>query len=318
MYYMPMRLGDPTVTYPGGVGRSPGYFDCTKRLSNPSRADIEKAIGEIREWLLINSEDPEFVSVQINLMFAGHGYAESNNESGIVIRDGELSCKQLALKILSAIPLWKDVSSPSRLDMYLDCCHSGAVARDILMAIVSEQDDFPDEYAAKSRLGLGRVYCACLDDESSLELSSLGHGLFTYAFLNEFSRKAPAGSETTKLALRDVGWYSDLQQHPFLFDYTNKEGPNHLTLMYPSAGLTEDTVAATKIFQAGYTTAIEKLIHTAQRKNGEIVLNPLAIVVEALHYIRDEYLDTETRIMKNPQSRNEFVRSEYYHRNKFW
>ena len=318
MYYMPMRIGDPTVVYTDGVGRSPGYFDFTKRLNNPSAADVKHAICEIRKWISVNSEDPEFKSVQFNFTFAGHGYGGIAGESGIVISDGEFSCAQIGQLLLDAIPPVDEISSPFRLDMYLDCCHSGAIARDVLAAVMDEQELNPTAYASKSKLGLGKVFCACLDDESSLEVSEVKHGLFSFGFLNEFSRLAPEDPVGLNLALRDVGWYSEMQQHPFLFDNTIEAGPNHFSLMYPSAKLLDNGAFVKTAFESAYAKATQEIIAETQPRNGEIVLNPLAIVVRALHFVRETYQDIEKQIFRNPTSRQIFKRTEYYDREKLW
>jgi hypothetical protein len=69
-----MRIGHPGIIFPCKAGRTPGYFDFTKKLNNPTVADIDDAMAELRRWITVNSEDPEFTSIQINFMFAGHGY----------------------------------------------------------------------------------------------------------------------------------------------------------------------------------------------------------------------------------------------------
>jgi hypothetical protein len=314
-YYMPMRLGHPGLIYHAKVGRSPGYFDITKRLCNPGIVDIKNTINELRQWISVNSTDPEFKSVQINIMFAGHGYSDSEGESGIVIADGPLSSKNLGAMILDIIPEWDEPSSPSRLDMYLDCCHSAAVARDLLEEVMSIQELQPAAFASKSRLGFGKFFCSCMDDESSLELTELRHGLFSFAFLNEFSRRPPDGADDINIALRDIGWFSEMQQHPFLVDFTEKE--QRFSLMFPSAKLGEpDDFAA--LTEHALSNAFQHIVNEKSPVNGKIVVSPFTMIVRALHELRAAFLDREVAIFNNPSSRKFFSRDEFFSREKMW
>lgn len=170
-YYRPTRLGDPQIVFPLGVGRSPGFFDKTIRLDNPSRKDLNAVVGALRDWIRANQSDPEYQSVQLNFMFAGHGYLDRSSEtSGIVIADGEFPASALA-EVLASILAGSEADGEfPRIDLFLDCCHSGGIARDLAKALLESQRE--ETFVHR----IGRVYCSCLDDESSFELPKIHHG----------------------------------------------------------------------------------------------------------------------------------------------
>ncbi len=317
-YYTPMRLGDPHVIFEHKVGRTAGYFDVTKMLKNPTVKEIENAIDEIRQWVSVNSHDPEFRSIQINFMFAGHGYND-DGKSGIVISDGCLSSQNIATLLLKAIPEWEDRSSPSRLDLFLDCCHSGAIARDVSAEVATQQDSNPSQFENKSRLGFGRFYCACLDDENSFEYPALKHGLFSFAFLNEFSRKTPDNVANENIALRDVGWYSEMRQHPFLVDFLrpNTDSGLSFNLMFPSAKLL-NTRRFRKRAAALMNEAVAELVSEHKAKSSSEFIEPLDIFLRTGHRYRSACIAREKEICQDPSSREIFTRGETYEREGIW
>ena len=313
-YYTPTRIGDPGLVFPDRVGRSPGYFDHTEMLENPTTEQVDLAIARLREWITVNSTDPEFVSVQINFMFAGHGYANPNGDSGIVISDGPLSSATLGEKILGIVPAAATPGSPNRLDLYLDCCHSGAIAKDLCHTVSSKQERMPEAY--KSKLGFGKVYCSCLDDEISLEVSKLGHGLFSFAFLHEFSRKIPEGAAEANIGLRDVGWYSNRQQHPFLVTFIRSHASSnteaslkHFQFMFPSLRLLSES-RLIELSSEAWNRAMKDTIASTKPVNGEYILNPVGLVVSACRLLRDSCLAKEEEIRKRPSIRKAFSRTE--------
>lgn len=318
-YYKPMRIGDPRLIYPYKVGRSAGYFDHTERLDNPTEWQIDSAVDTLRKWITTNSVDPEFKSIQINLMFAGHGYVDDSGVSGIMIADGPLSARKLATKLLEVIPEWKDTSDPSRLDMYLDCCHSGAVARDVAIAVAEFQDIYPEGYTRKSKLGLGKVYCSCLDDETSFEASDLSHGIFSFAFLHEFSRKIPDRASYVPIALRDVGWYTGLKQHPFLVNFTSSPVREHsgTQIMFPSLKLLNERHKV-KIVSMAYDQAVRLAIDATVPVKGECVIHPLDIITRTCRLLRTECWKKETEIHNRPSTRRVFSRTQTNNREIIW
>jgi hypothetical protein len=223
-YYRPMQIGDPhTVPIVPGLGKSPGYFDRAISLDNPTYKEVEFGVSKLREWLDDNQEDPEYTSFQFNLFFSGHGDVGKNDCASIVLADTTLSAREFASYLLGVIPANETKPAVSRLDLYLDCCHSARLAAELGDALVDLQDfDRPD----RSTITIGQVYCACMSDEESYELDEVGHGIFTFAFLNECSRRQPEGANAYNIALRDVGWRTRGLQHPILIDFTTKGSPS--------------------------------------------------------------------------------------------
>ncbi|MFO0816288.1 MAG: hypothetical protein U1A77_00015 [Pirellulales bacterium] len=318
-YYRPMRLGDIDTVIVGGIGKSPGFFDITKRLMNPTIEDIDRAVRELRQWIEINSDDPEFVSVQINLLYAGHG-SIANGESGFIVGDGFMSSRQMAMRILSVLNNLSKIESTCRLDLYLDCCHSAAIARDMTktLTIAADGHGSSPSYTGP-RIGLGKVYCSCLDDEHAVEHDEVAHGLFTFAFLNEMSRRIPDGARHLAIGLRDIGWFSDLRQHPMLLDFTNhKTSPDVMPRMrFPCVQVIGGEVAG-QVFDSAQRMASEEAIANAEQKGGELVVSPLDYAVSFGRVIRDACVEKEREIRHQPSRRRIFSRKEVARRDYFW
>lgn len=197
-------VGSPAIVgITPGFGKSAGFFDYAVRLENPRVDELRKAFLQLREWLSVNQYAPEYASFQFNFAFSGHGTANGDGAAAVVLADGTLNAENLASMLLLALP--KEETSPSscRLDLFLDCCQSGAIAQALGARLLALQRGVDPQI--RSRLNLGQVYCACLDEEESFEVDGVPHSVFTFAFLNECSRKRPDGSEFINLGLRDVG-----------------------------------------------------------------------------------------------------------------
>lgn len=220
-YYQPMRLGEPIVAMPGMRSvLSPGYYAQTIPLDNPTVSQLVAAIERLGAWLKAKQQEPEFKGYQFNFCFSGHGTISSSDKASVVLADAEVSSVELSALLLHFLPSHDPI--PVRLDLYLDCCHSGAVARNVLRDLdLIQRDQHPQ---SEPWIVPGQVYCACLDDEESFEFSNLAHGVFTHSFLNECSRKQPPGSDEFNLGLRDVGWFTGGRQHPMLLDFSGGEG----------------------------------------------------------------------------------------------
>jgi caspase domain-containing protein len=252
-YYRPTAIGSPYTVFPGGAVpvKSPGFFEFTARLDNPTVDELNEAISRVATWVDANQGDPEYRSFQVNFCFSGHGDVSSVGTPSIVLADQVLSANDLASMLYRCIPDYEEVPAPSRLDLYLDCCRATGIAHSIIGTAKDIQD--ARDCSRHSCFELGQVYCACLDDEESFELSTVSHSLFTYAFLNECSRKLPEGAASLNLGLRDVGWFTRGQQHPWLLDCTAVGGPmvkfpSAYYLTHPPASQTpQDLLAGTTI-----------------------------------------------------------------------
>ena len=235
-YYQPMRIGEPIVLMPGRWSAlSPGYYASTIPLDNPSTNELFASFVELRKWVLANRDNPEYLSYQINFCFSGHGVVSTSGAGpGIQLADRAASAAEVAVNLYPSVP--DDVPAPVRLDLYLDCCHSAAFAQ-----ALTNNLQYLQRAKGKSEepsIEIGQIYCACLDDEEAFEFPELQHGVFSFAFLNECSRKRPEGSISANLGLRDVGWYTGGKQHPLLLDFTSGEGmmlkfPSQYYLSYP-------------------------------------------------------------------------------------
>jgi hypothetical protein len=320
-FYQPMRIGDPTFVYPASVGRSPGYFALTRELDNPNHRLLQDTLSELHDWITINQDDPEFNSIQINVFYAGHGYYDTDaDESGIITADGKLSSIDIAAGLLSLPPDDETTPNRHRIDLYLDCCHSGAIARDIMKSIADSQENRVKGDAVIPNIGFGRIFCSCLPDEVCFELPSLQHGIFSYSFLNEYSRKQPAGVKTHNLGLRDVGWYTYSRQHPFLVDFTqdektpediedDKHSPK-MTVKFPSAKHIEDHLISECYYQTmlSVDTVFEDRDH----------IDPLDIIILYCENLRSSCMDVEKEIRENPSKRNAYSRDEIRNQEKIW
>jgi hypothetical protein len=313
-YYKPIQRGDPNRV-DGRDLKSPGFFDCTERLFNPREADLDSAVSRIRQWVEINASDPEFVSLQINLMFAGHGDVDTD-QGAVVIADGPLSAARLAKRVLTILDGLDQIKSTCRFDLYLDCCHSAAIARDLYEEVYALQEA---GYSGPA-IGFGKVYCACLDDEASAERYDLRHGLFTFAFLNEMSRRVPDGPRDLSIGLRDLGWFTTRGQHPIQLDFTHpKQFPGDVEPRprYPCLALLDQNQSA-EVGQRAQQAALRDIIAMRQGRGGELLLNPIDLVARAGRYIRDACAPIEKAIARNQSRRHVFSRAETTKRSFFW
>jgi hypothetical protein len=312
-YYRPMRLGDPRAALSHGVGKSPGFFDKTVRLDNPTRQDLSDAVGEIRHWIRVNQRDEEYQSVQLNFMFAGHGYLDKAlDTSGVVIADGALPATDLAELVADSLAGSEIGDSVPRIDLFLDCCHSGGIVRALARTLLERQREGGFGHR------IGRVYCSCLDDESSFELPQLHHGVFAFAYLNEYSRLRPAGAERLNIALRDIGWVTKKGQHPFLLDFVTKDGKSGLK--FPSAKYIDKTVVG-NVFGDAEVKAVQSLVEDGTASvadDGVAEVLPIDLALEVCRHVRAYCDEIETDIFNDRSKRSKFLREELWDQTWRW
>src|SRR5262249_49719246 len=138
------------------------------------------------------------------------------------------------------------------------------------------------------KIGYGRIYCSCLDDEQSFELSEFEHGLFTFAFLHENSRRIPQGADRVRIGLRDIGWYQGCGQHPLLIDMAKRD-PDEPS---PEPGFIRSPLWRFPSFQllnsAAAQQATEAALQTIQaRAAGPLEVHPVEFLVEVCRIARD-------------------------------
>jgi len=302
-YYRPMQVGSPNfVGAVPGLFKSAGYFDRTVPLDNPTVDDVRRAIVELRDWLDMNQGDPEFRSFQFNLAFSGHGDLNADGAGTLVLADRTLPAAELADMLIEVRPPHEDHPAPCRLDLFLDCCHAGAVAQSLTARLIELQAGH--DLSGRSSFEAGQIYCACLADEESYELAAAPHSLFTLAFLNECSRRVPDGADEYNLALRDLGWFTGGAQHPVLLDLTQSPG---LFKFPPSFALKRGPAALAP--EALPTYAIPGL--------AEMASDPVGAYMRVAATLRAHTLPVERRIEADPLLAVPFSRAEILHNAHF-
>lgn len=294
-YYRPLQIGDPEFVGFFGVGKAPGFFDCAAWMDNPTTSQVKASTRLVADWLEESQSDPEYSSFQLNFFFSGHGLNEGGQPE-IVLADQRLPAVALVDMLLACVPQDEIVPSQARLDLYLDCCHSAAVAEAIAKELRDRQQALdPSEH---SRLDVGQVYCAALDDEESFEYPHLSHSIFTFAFLNECSRKRLEGVEGENLALRDIGWRTDGKQHPLLLDFTT-EG---VSFKYPAMYY----LSREGKYSLDFTFDQTRLDN-----------NPIGEYLRLAHQIREGCVPIERTELRDPDNRIPFSRDEVITNEKF-
>ena len=129
-------------------------------LLNPDFSEFASAIERISTELSLFPQG----ETGIDLFFAGHGLPGSG---ALVLRDRELSAVEY-------IELIKENMTSDRgargISMMLDSCYSGAF---LFHALVALQDDYEN-------VRLYDALCSSMHDETSWELTILGHGAFSF------------------------------------------------------------------------------------------------------------------------------------------
>lgn len=297
-------VGNPSIVTRGGGDKSAGFFAHTIRLDNPRVDELRESLSILREWLEVNQHDPEYTSFQLNFMFSGHGDVLPDGSAAVVLADGAVDTDALAELLLTVIPEEEVSPSPCRLDLFLDCCHAAAIARGLVGRLAASPSPSPPHAGGRSRLEPGQVYCACLGDEEALELDSLQHSAFTFAFLNECSRKQPEGAASLNLALRDVGWFTNGEQHPVLLVFTEPGGAN---LKFPSRYHATRGPAAQR---SGASTSSPTSISVHAD-------DPLRGYLEVAARFREQVLDLEKEMATQPELHTPFSRDEILTNQKF-
>jgi hypothetical protein len=132
-------------------------------LINPTTSELDGAIAKVSKALELN-DTPR---TGIDFYFAGHG---DENGGAWVLQDGLYTAERLKGNLQKNLTLGHETR---RIGFILDSCYSGAFLIDFLKLIEPVEELYVDD-----------AFAACLHNEKSWELSFLGHGAFTYTFLN--------------------------------------------------------------------------------------------------------------------------------------
>ena len=204
------KYADPTIrdlSYPSedatelaSVFRRLLKFDCVEKLVNPSHApEVVDAIKSITRGL-----GPGDLFL---FFFAGHGFRVKQNHVLVCAKD-EFADLEDAYAGLPVGQLKKWMRGPWNRMLVLDACQNdirktrgadcGVALRDLKLIHGSE--------AGAPDAGLQVVITSCSEGQKALEVSDLGHGLFTSAFLDSVTAFADSRRRMDLEVLRtDLG-----------------------------------------------------------------------------------------------------------------
>lgn len=321
-FYSPPMIGDPLNVNEYKLLRSAGFFQHTERLFNPTDVELLEAVERTKEWVKINQADPEFKSVQINFCFAGHGHIDESGRCGVEFRNGFMKIEELAKSIFSVLPNIQACDNRHRFDLFLDCCYAGAIGLEFLLAskrfnaekLLHNAAETIDDGVPLGGIGIGRMFCASMHDEKSMEYKKLPHGLFTFSFLNEFSAKPLSLEGIPNIGLRDVGWITKGRQHPFFISFLKGAHPQNedFIIKFPSLRYVSH--------YSSETLRKKQSIHIPDdtiTKEG-LVVDDMKFFAAQLDMRRNLVKQVESQIMKNPMMSMEVTPEEYLKQELYW
>jgi serine/threonine protein kinase len=171
------------------------------KLLRDEEATREEIVTQLSEELRERARGAELTVIY----FAGHGMLRPDNPpEGYLIPadwDGQLSKLSAQAIPMRDVARWVSAMQSTAVVLILDCCHAAHVG-------VRERDAGSESSVRDIRLppsalrdlpglrGKGRYWLAsCDEDQTSLELDDLQHGLFTYHLLRGLRSEAPADAE---------------------------------------------------------------------------------------------------------------------------
>jgi hypothetical protein len=290
-FYRPVRIGDPNVVFAGSAGRSEGFFDRTVVLANPLVREVKQALDVLMHWVSINSNDPEFDFFHINLIYSGHAYrGESFGESNLFLGTAKLSTKDLVEGLIASTER-QDVRCPrATVSVFLDCCYSAAIARDIVVHLQNMQDE---AWRASSRplYACSKLYCSSLDDEASFDEIGLGHSYFVAAYLRENS----LGKTSTRWPLlHEIALRTSFAQNPVLFSLAD----GGMRIRFPSLQLLKNECKDAWQSEELGETALRDLIRLQNLRpsqDGFLDVNPVDFELAKLREMRKAITGSENR-----------------------
>jgi hypothetical protein len=225
-------MTEPDQVFSLGWRPFAGTFSESTILREATSADLDDAFEVMRIFFERNKYDPEMDGGQVNIFFAGHGVNMLNvhhiDRGGLCLKDKVITTQDLQERLIgtlteSTLKNWYGLSGPGncRVDMYLDCCHSGQFVASFIGKIL---------YACKG-LVPGRFWCSSMPFQVSFESDELKNGVFTHHFLSDYSTKKRSffsslfRGRTPSLRYGDVGRTTGARQNPFLIDFSAGDGP---------------------------------------------------------------------------------------------
>ncbi|MDR2701403.1 MAG: caspase family protein, partial [Spirochaetaceae bacterium] len=140
----------------------------------PTAANIRKNLT------FLEGAGPKDVAL---LFLAGHGVSAAEGKFYFLPRDAVISGggKVDPKRAISGDEIVQVLDAPGNRLVFIDACKSGGVDNDRMVRLFMDTNAF--------------VFAACRGNESSLELSNLGHGVFTYSVMDAL--KGAAGARAT-------------------------------------------------------------------------------------------------------------------------
>jgi hypothetical protein len=291
-FYRPMRIGDPFIAYPDSVGRSEGFFERTVVLANPSVEEVKQAFDVLMHWIGVNSSDPEFEAFQINIAYSGHAdCGDSLGQSCLFLGDIRLPTKSIVEYLLASTERQDVRVGRATVNVLLDCCHSAAVARDLMVYLQAMQDQ---AWRASERplYACNKLYCSSLDDEESFDEVGLGRSYFVAAYLRENSRSRMPSKWPF---LHDVGSRTAFAQNPIMISVEPGGG---LRIRFPSSQLLKEEFKTAAFSPELQTRALQDLIathHLQPTPDGYFDVHPIDFQLATFKLVRQTVTNPDSR-----------------------
>lgn len=157
----------------------PDYYDFGVEVCTNEQASLQSVRQGINRLL---EDDPELAL----FYFSGHGVVTDLGGYLVTQDYDELEDPGLSLELLNRL-IQARAKPMTSVILVLDCCHAGiAKIRDMEASVGSNLKLLTKEVVTQSiKSSQGRVVlAACKPDESAVELSKEGHGIFTMHLLN--------------------------------------------------------------------------------------------------------------------------------------
>ena len=281
-FYNPHRYGSPYVANTTGAGRSAGYFAHTVWLANPKLEQVNTGIESACHWMDVNSQDPEFKSVQLNIYFSGHGSpGDAAGESYIVVREGHLRTDTIVRTLLDALSRYRFDGENLRITLFVDCCYAGAVAADFRTHLFNQHTARLHELPFRT-IWCRSLFCSSLRDERSFDQVGLNNSLFTAGFLKENSSKPVPKTypDLTQVSVRSEG-----RQTPVLIRWKRPEDTPEVRV--PALKAVPEDKKQELLQPAVAEAAILKIAKATGRLDGSGGMNLSDFVMCQAEYMRE-------------------------------
>lgn len=174
----------------------------------------------------------------ILIYFAAHGFLLNNDSSKFRIAASDFSFMRQRSKSIDfqedVLASLNELEYPSKKYLFIDACHSGAIANeDILDKTIKDNDDPKDNAMSNAVARLakaGNTYnmlVSCGPNQKSYENSEWGNGAFTKAIIEAFSGKGVEGTIPDK----NIDGVLDMKE---LYEYVQIRVPNLVKGLKPT------------------------------------------------------------------------------------